>query len=78
MRWSSEVPPYTAVLTVGDDGWISAQVAEVPEAIRHGRTVGDAKENVAKALEAALAWRDDDGELLPPRAEVMLEEITLP
>lgn len=34
---------YTAVLTPGEDGWICAQVAEVPEAISQGRTLEEAE-----------------------------------
>jgi hypothetical protein len=30
---------YSAVLAPGDDGWICAQIAEVPEAISQGRTL---------------------------------------
>jgi predicted RNase H-like HicB family nuclease len=51
------------VLTPGEDGWICAQIAEVPEAISHGRTEAEAKANVTEALE----WRRDEGEPLPER-----------
>jgi predicted RNase H-like HicB family nuclease len=59
---------YTAVLTPGDDGWICAQIAEVPEAISQGRTVEEAKANVTEALGLALECRRDEGEPLPERA----------
>ena len=55
---------YTAVLTPGEDGWVYAQIAEVPEAISQGRTVEEAKANVTEALELALAWRREEGEVL--------------
>jgi predicted RNase H-like HicB family nuclease len=58
---------YTAVLTPGEDGWICAQALELPEAISQGRTLEEAKANLADALEAALAWRADEGESIPPR-----------
>lgn len=69
---------YTAVLTPGDDGWICAQIAEVPEAISQGRTPEEAKANVTEALEAALAWRREEGEELPERAEVTVTLVTVP
>jgi hypothetical protein len=46
---------YSAVLTPGEDGWICAQIAEVPEAISQVRTLEEAKANVTEAL--ALEWR---------------------
>jgi predicted RNase H-like HicB family nuclease len=69
---------YTAVLTPGDDGWICAQVAEVPEAISKGRTVEEAKANVTEALGLALEWRRDEGEPLPERANVTVTPVTVP
>lgn len=68
---------YTAVLTPGEDGWICAQIAEVPEAISQGRTVEEAKANVGEALAAALEWRREEGEALPERAEVTVAEVTV-
>lgn len=69
---------YTAVLTPGEDGWICAQIAEVPEAIGQGRTPAEAEANVTEALEAALAWRRDEGERLPERATVTVIPVTVP
>jgi predicted RNase H-like HicB family nuclease len=66
---------YSAVLTTGQDGWICAQIAEVPEAISQGRTVEEAKANVEEALELALDWRRDEGEDLPARAEVTVTPV---
>jgi predicted RNase H-like HicB family nuclease len=65
---------YTAVLTPGEDGWICAQVAEVPEAISQGRTLEEAKANVSEALE----WRRDEGEPLPEPAQVTVTPVTVP
>jgi predicted RNase H-like HicB family nuclease len=59
---------YSAVRTPGEDGWICAQIAEVPEAISQGRTLEEAKDNVTEALELALEWRRDEGEPLPTGA----------
>jgi len=68
---------YTAVLTPGEDGWICAQIAEVPEAISQGRTLDEAKANVTEALELALEWRRDDSEPLPKRAQVTVTPVTV-
>jgi predicted RNase H-like HicB family nuclease len=69
---------YTALLTPGEDGWICAQIAEVPEAISQGRTLEEAKANVTEALELALEWRRDEGEPLPERAQVTVAQVTVP
>ncbi|MDQ3720017.1 MAG: type II toxin-antitoxin system HicB family antitoxin [Actinomycetota bacterium] len=69
---------YTAVLTPGEDGWICAQVAEVPEAIGQGRTLEEAKANVSEALGLALEWRRDEGESLPEPAQVTVTQVTVP
>jgi predicted RNase H-like HicB family nuclease len=53
------------VLRRVEDGWIRAQIAEVPEAISQGRTLDDAKANVAEALELALEWRRDGASRFP-------------
>ncbi len=68
---------YTVVLTPGEDGWVCAQVAEVPEAISQGRTHEEAKGNVVEALELALAWRRDEGEALPLSADVTVAQVTV-
>jgi predicted RNase H-like HicB family nuclease len=68
---------YTVVLTPGEDGWVCAQVAEVPEAISQGRSVEEAKANVTEALELALAWRRAEGEALPARADVTVASVTV-
>ena len=68
---------YTAVLTVGDDGVVCAQIAEVPEAISQGRTLDEAKANVMEALKLALEWRRDEGEELPARAHVTVVPVTV-
>jgi predicted RNase H-like HicB family nuclease len=69
---------YTAVLTPGEDGWICAQIAEVPEALSQGRTLDEAKANVTEALELALEWRRDEGEPLPEPAQVTVTPVTVP
>ncbi len=69
---------YTAVLTPGEDGWVCAQVAEVPEAISQGRTLEEAKANVVEALMLALEWRREEGEAFPEPAEVTVAPVTVP
>lgn len=68
---------YTAVLTPGEDGFVCAQIAEVPEAISQGRTLEEAKANVAEALELALQWRRDEGEALPAPSHVTVAPVTV-
>jgi predicted RNase H-like HicB family nuclease len=68
---------YTAVLTPGEDGWIRAQIAEVPEAISQGRTLDESKPHIAEALELALEWRRDEGEPLPESARVTVTLVTV-
>lgn len=76
---SSEVAQitYTAVLTTGADGYVLAQIAEVPEAISQGRTLEEATANVTEALELALRWRRDEGEALPPVAQVTVAPVAV-
>jgi predicted RNase H-like HicB family nuclease len=50
----------------------------VPEAISQGRTLDEAKANVAEALELALEWRRDEGETLPEPAQVTVTPVTVP
>jgi antitoxin HicB len=69
---------YSAVLTPGEDGWICAQIAEVPEAISQGRTLEEAIANVSEALELALEWRREEGEAPPTPAEVTVTPVTVP
>jgi predicted RNase H-like HicB family nuclease len=65
------------VLRPGEDGWIRAQIAEVPEAISQGRTLDESKPHVAEALELALEWRRDEGEPLPEPARVTVTPVTV-
>ena len=68
---------YTAVFTPGEDGWICAQIAEVPEAISQGRTLEEAKANVTEALEGALAWRVAEGEPIPAQGQVTVGPVSV-
>lgn len=65
------------MLTPGQDGWVCAQIAEVPEAISQGRTLEEAKANVIQALGLALEWRHDEGESPPESAQVTVTQVTV-
>lgn len=69
---------YTAVLTPGENGWITAQIVEVPEALSQGRSVEEARANVTEALELALEWRNERGDEIPIPGEVTVSLITVP
>ena len=51
----SEPLKLTVIYEDGDDGWIMAQVAEVPAAVSQGRTREEARANVLDALRLVLA-----------------------
>ncbi len=76
-RDDRRVLTYTATFTPGEDGWVCAQIVELPEAISQGRTFEEAKANVAEALEAAIAWRLDEGEPLPEPGQVVVGPVTI-
>lgn len=62
----SESLRFTITFADGDDGWIVAQVKEVPGAVSQGRTRAEARENVLDALRLMLSpepgTADDDSE----------------
>jgi predicted RNase H-like HicB family nuclease len=68
---------YTRLFTQGDDGWICAQIVEVPEAISQGRTFEEARANVIEALEGALDWRLREREPIPKSGQVTLSPVTV-
>lgn len=45
----------------GDDGWITVQVVEIPQAISQGRTREEARSNVLDALRELAAVYDAHG-----------------
>jgi predicted RNase H-like HicB family nuclease len=51
------------------DGWIVAQIAEVPGAMSQGRTRAEARENVIDALRGILELRFDEHALSDPAAD---------
>jgi predicted RNase H-like HicB family nuclease len=63
----AEALRFTIHFSDGGDGWIMAQVEEVPSAISQGRTRQEARENVADALRLVL--RPEPGESLDPDRE---------
>jgi predicted RNase H-like HicB family nuclease len=68
---------YTAVLTPAENGWIGARVLEMPEAISQGRTLEQAKANLADANATVLAVRLEEGEPIPPSGQVTVSPITV-
>jgi predicted RNase H-like HicB family nuclease len=46
---------FTIVFEEGDDGWVVAQVKEVPGALSQGRTRAEARENVIDAMRLMLS-----------------------
>lgn len=63
----SEALRFTIRYSDGGDGWIMAQVEEVPGAISQGRTRAEARENVIDALRLML--RPEPGDLVDPDRE---------
>ena len=55
----SESLRFTIVYEDGDDGWLVAQVKEVPGAVSQGRTRAEARENVIDALRLMLSPEPD-------------------
>lgn len=51
---------FTIRFSDGGDGWVMAQVEEVPGAISQGRTREEARANVADALRLMLKPEPDD------------------
>jgi predicted RNase H-like HicB family nuclease len=56
----SDALRFTIRYSDGGDGWIMAQVEEVPGAISQGRTRPEARENVTDALRLMLRPEPDD------------------
>lgn len=55
----SDALHFTIVYEDGDDGWLVAQVKEVPGAVSQGRTRAEARENVIDALRLMLSPEPD-------------------
>jgi predicted RNase H-like HicB family nuclease len=72
----SDSATYTATFELGDDGWWAAQVVEVPEAISQGRTLDEARVNVADTLALALDLRAKKGRDIPPAGRVAVAPVT--
>ena len=66
---------YTATFELGEDGWWAAQVVEVPEAISQGRTLDEARANVADALALALELRVKEGGEIPSAGRVAVAQV---
>jgi predicted RNase H-like HicB family nuclease len=63
----SDVLRFTIRFSDAGDGWIMAQVEEVPGAISQGKTREEARENVTDALRLML--RPDPDEVTDPDRE---------
>jgi predicted RNase H-like HicB family nuclease len=72
----TQAATYTATFELGEDGWWAAQVVEVPEAISQGRTLDEARNNVADALALALELRAKEGRERPPSGRVAIAPVT--
>ena len=66
---------YTATFELGEDGWWASQVVEVPEAISQGRTLDEARANVADALALALELRAKEGREIPSAGRVAVAPV---
>lgn len=66
---------YAATFELGEDGWWAAQVVEVPEAISQGRTIDEARTNVADALALALELRAREGREIPSPGRVAIAPV---
>lgn len=51
---------FTILYEDGEDGWLIAQVKEVPGAVSQGRTRTEARENVIGALRLMLSPEPDE------------------
>ena len=71
----SDSATYTATFELGEDGWWAAQVVEVPEAISQGRTLDEARANVADALALALELRANEGREIPSAGRVAIAPV---
>jgi predicted RNase H-like HicB family nuclease len=60
MRVMTDSLRFTILFEDGEDGWIVAQVKEVPGAISQGRTREEARENVLDALRLMLSPEPED------------------
>jgi predicted RNase H-like HicB family nuclease len=56
------------------DGWVTAQIAEIPGAISQGKTRGEARANVIDALAVVLT---PDEELVGAASDGQTESLTL-
>lgn len=58
----SDALHFTIRYTPIEDGWVMAQVEEVPSAVTQGRTRAEARENVLDALQLALSAEAPNGD----------------
>ena len=63
---------FTILFEEGEDGWVVAQVKEVPGAVSQGRTREEARENVIDALRLMLSPEPDDAGVESESVELTL------
>jgi predicted RNase H-like HicB family nuclease len=51
---------YTAVFEKMDNGWYFAQCEQMPNAITHGRTIAEAKENLQEVITMLFEIQKED------------------
>lgn len=60
---------FTVVYTPIEDGWIMAQVPELPGAVTQGKDMAEAREMIQEAVELLLdSYRDNAAKLAPSTA----------
>ena len=60
---------FNVVYTTIEDGWVMAQVPELPGAVTQGRDMNEARSMIQKAVERLLAsYRDNAAKVAPTGA----------
>lgn len=68
---------YTGAFTPVENGWIHAQALELPEAVSQGRTLEEAKTNLADAIEMIVALRSEQGLPILQSGQTTIEPVTV-
>ncbi|MEX0642184.1 MAG: type II toxin-antitoxin system HicB family antitoxin [Pirellulales bacterium] len=60
---------FNVVYTTIEDGWVMAQVPELPGAVTQGRDIDEAREMIQEAVELLLqSYRDNAAKIAPTGA----------
>lgn len=65
----------TVIYSQGVDGWVLAQIRELPAAMSQGRTREEARANVLDALRELVFSYLEDGEAVPVPPGAITEEL---